>query len=176
MKVHFAIRLSSALLSWTELSQPDSSLTYLCRSLSNMDPLSIVAASFTLASSITKTTIAVARFSLDVHDASEDLDAISKELQTLSTLLGPLGNSLLRHGNAKEPSFCVLLGQIHDTVSGCRDVVTKIEATIVKYASRDTLWARMKWAMFGRDQTHKLRSSLESYKIALSIGLHVISM
>ena len=62
------------------------------------------------------------------------------------------------------------------TITGAQDVVKKIEITLGGYTGRNTIWMKMKWAMFGHEEVRKLRLSLESYKVALGIGLHVMSM
>lgn len=46
-----------------------------------MEPLTVVAASFTLPGCIVKTTLAITELSAEASDARGDLDAISKELQ-----------------------------------------------------------------------------------------------
>lgn len=141
-----------------------------------MEPLAVVAASFTLAGCVARAAVAVTEFSIDAKETSSDLANISKELQILSALIEPLSNGLSRYGNSNDVSFQHLLGQVSQTVSGCQQVVEKIERVIKKYKGHDTLWTKVKWSLFGKDQIHKLGISLESYKTALGIGLHVISM
>ncbi|KAH7110693.1 hypothetical protein EDB81DRAFT_369840 [Dactylonectria macrodidyma] len=140
-----------------------------------MDPFSIVATSSSLASCITKTSAVITVFSRDVRDASDDLDAIAKELIALVALLNPLSKSLSQKTPANGGTHSALLAQVDNTLSGCAAAVDQIEATLKKY-SRDRMWTKMAWAMFGHEDMQQLRSSLESYKIALGIGLHILSI
>jgi len=139
-----------------------------------MDPVSIVAAAFSLAGGIAKATTAITQFTRSVQSAAKDLDSISKELQALNGVLDPLARSLSRrrNGSALPDS---LIHQIGDTLDGCDAVVTLIIENVQKY-QRDTAWTKAKWVMFGQDDVLKLRESLEAYKMALSLGFHAISM
>ncbi|KAH6867555.1 hypothetical protein B0T10DRAFT_502328 [Thelonectria olida] len=139
-----------------------------------MDPFSIVATSFSLASCIAKTSMVITVFCRDVRDASDDLDAVAKELRVLGSLLDPLSTSLTQLGTNNR-AHDVLLTQIGDALSGCLAAVDQIESTIRKY-NRDKTWTKMKWAIFGQEDMEQLRRSLASYKIALGIGLHALSI
>jgi len=138
-----------------------------------MDPLSIAASSFSVAGGIAKAVIAVVEFARETKAAAEDLHAITRELQALSSILEPLTRTL-----SKTPEGTVsaaLAQQLESSLDGCALVVCQIEATVEKY-QRDGAWTRTKWVMFGRGDMVKLRESLEAYKMALSLGLHAISM
>jgi hypothetical protein len=52
-----------------------------------MDPLSITASCVTLVATISKLSISINGFVREVRDARRDLDAVSRELQSLKTLL-----------------------------------------------------------------------------------------
>ena len=54
-------------------------------------------------------------------------------------------------------------------------MVSLISVTVEKY-QKDGAWTRTEWVLVGRGDMEKLRASLEAYKMALSLGLHVISM
>lgn len=166
-----------------------------------MEPLQIAAAAFALASGIVVTTTIIAEVSAELHDASDDIEAIGKELQALQSLLGPLSNGLARFdsdsnkndgtenvdggasdigagGNKKgaKQSYASLLGQVEQTLAGALDVVKRIETTLRKFKGKNSLWVKFKWAIYSSGQIRKLRLSLESYKVALGIGLHVMTM
>ena len=49
-----------------------------------MDPLSIAAASFSIAGAIAKASVAIFEFSRVAHDAADDLTRMNAELQALS--------------------------------------------------------------------------------------------
>jgi hypothetical protein len=141
-----------------------------------MEPLQVAAAAVALTSGIIAVTTVLSKVSIEVRDASDDISAIAKELQSLQSLLGPVSSGIARFGQTSDPTFEALLGQIAGTIAGAKDVVSKTESTLQGYTGRNTLWMRLKWAMFGNEEVRKLRLSLESYKVALGIGLHVMSM
>ncbi|KAH6957827.1 hypothetical protein BKA56DRAFT_737589 [Ilyonectria sp. MPI-CAGE-AT-0026] len=138
-----------------------------------MDPLSIVTASFSLASGIAKASLSLSQFARDVRDSADDLDAISKEMQSLAAVLDPLTRSMARRRDGPLPEVLVL--QVDTTITGCVVVVEQIEQTIQKYL-RDKIWTSAKWVIFGKGDMAKLRESLESYTMALSLGLHATSI
>ncbi|MBE3047509.1 hypothetical protein IMZ48_34350 [Candidatus Bathyarchaeota archaeon] len=65
--------------------------------------------------------------------------------------------------------------QLHPTLTGCADVVGKIELSIRKY-QQEGAWTRTKWVTHGRGYMEGLRSSLESFKATLTVGLDIITM
>lgn len=138
-----------------------------------MDPFSIAVTSFSLAGCIAKTGMAVGQFTVVVREAAEDLEAVSKELHGLADVLGPLSSTLsrVRRGSSSE----TVVEQIDTTLEGCKLVVEQIGEKIQKY-QRDKAWTKAKWVAFGQDEMQKLRKSLEAYKLALSLGLQVISV
>ena len=138
-----------------------------------MDPLSIAAASFSIAGAIAKASIAIFEFSHQAKEASEDLQGVSRELQALSAILEPLARNISRAPKDTVPA--ALSKQLESSLEGCALVVSRIDVTVAKY-QEDGTWTRTKWVMFGRGDMEKLRASLEAYKMALSLGLHVISM
>ncbi|KAL6401540.1 hypothetical protein AUP68_15413 [Ilyonectria robusta] len=138
-----------------------------------MDPLSIVTASFSLAGAIAKASLSLSQFARDFRDSADDLDAISKEMQTLVAVLDPVTRSVARRRDGPLPEALVV--QVDATITGCVVVVKQIEQTIQKYR-HDKVWTSAKWVMFGKGDITKLRESLEAYTMALSLGLHAISI
>ena len=99
---------------------------------------------------------------------------VSKELNALNAVLDPLGRGLLRaKAGATLPDE--LLGRVSETLDGCSLVVDQISLNLNKY-QRDKIWVKMKWVAFGQADMSELRSSLEAYKMALSLGFSAISM
>ncbi|CAG9953270.1 unnamed protein product [Clonostachys rosea f. rosea IK726] len=141
-----------------------------------MEPISVVAASVALAAGIVKTVATIAEISVDLRDASDDLRDISNELALFQAFITPLTTGLSRFGAQSNLMLIPLLEQINSAVTGAMAVVEKIESLLVKYRGRLTLWLKLRWSLFGVDQIRKLRESLESYKVALGIGLHLMSM
>lgn len=138
-----------------------------------MDPLSIVSASFGLAGAIAKASVTIVEFTRDARDATSDLDALSAELRSLSTVLKPLTQSISGPTAAAVPE--TLIAQVKTTLFGCNTVVEQIEENIQKYR-RDRIVSMAGWALFGQTDTNKLRTSLEAYNTALSLGMHAISV
>jgi hypothetical protein len=138
-----------------------------------MDPLSIAASSFGIVGAIAKASISIIEFSQQAKDAADDLQRVSSELQALSAILDPLARNVSRAPQGTVPA--ALAEQLGSSLDGCALVVARIETAVEKY-QKDGAWTRTKWVMFGRGDVEKLRSSLEAYKMALSLGLHVVSM
>lgn len=137
-----------------------------------MDPLSIAAACFSLAGVTAKTLTAIVEFRRDVRDAPKDMDAIATELKAIAAMLTPLAGSL---STVATMAPAALIQKVEGVLSGCTAVVEQIDRTIQKY-QENRLFTRMNWIMFGQSDMEKLRESLEAYKIALDLGMHVISL
>lgn len=139
-----------------------------------MDPLSIAAASFSIAGAVAKASIAIFEFSREAKAAADDLSRVNSELQALTSILDPLARSLTK----TTPDGTISAGlaqQLESSLEGCALVLGQLEDLIGKY-QREGAWTRTKWVVVGRGDVEKLRESLEAYKMALSLGLHVISM
>ncbi|KPM39749.1 hypothetical protein AK830_g6831 [Neonectria ditissima] len=138
-----------------------------------MDPLSIVATSFSLAGAIAKVSITLTEFSRDFSASADDLSQISLELKALSTILDPITRVL--SSGRQSPLPAPLTKEVDNTLHGCLSVVRQTEEKISKY-QRDKAWTKTKWVLFGQGDVQKLRESLGFYKVALGIGLHTISI
>lgn len=137
-----------------------------------MDPLNIVASSFSIAGAIAKASVAIFEFSYEAKDAAEDLNRVHSELQALSSILDPLARCL----SASSPDTSDKLAQqLQGSLEGCSLVVAQI-ADLTERFRRDGAWTRAKWVRIGRGDMEKLRDSLEAYRMALSLGLHAVSM
>lgn len=135
-----------------------------------MDPLSIAAASFSIAGAIAKASVAIFELSRDASSAADDLSRVNAELQALSSVLDPLTRALSTSPVVPER----LAAQLQSTLEGCSLVVGQIAELVGRYR-REGAWSKAKWAMFGKGDVDKLRESLEAYKMVLSLGLHLIS-
>lgn len=138
-----------------------------------MDPLSIVSASLGLASVIAKVSATLTTFARDTRDAAKDLDAISDELKAISIVIVLIGKSM-PSPSAESPITETLLQHIDAMLSGTAALVEQIEENVQKYQSGKT-FSKAGWAMFGQGDMQKLRQGLESYKMALSLAMHVLS-
>jgi hypothetical protein len=117
-----------------------------------MDPLSITATCFGLIGTIGKTSLAITGFVHDVRSARSDLDSVSRELQSLKTLLELLVDDASNPTNGTFP-----------------------EKTLEKHEG-NKLSKNTMWVMGGKDDVAKLRSSLEAHKSALEIAFDMVTM
>ncbi len=90
-----------------------------------MDPLTITATCVSLASTITRTSLLVFGFMKDVRAARSDLDAVSRELHSLKTVLQLLAEDANDSANDSIPQ--TLQKQISGIVTNCTGVVEEIE-------------------------------------------------
>lgn len=141
--------------------------------LDSMDPLSITASCFTLAATITRVSYQVTEFVREVRDARSDLDAVARELLSIKTVLEILAD------DAKDPAqnnFPPTLGrQVTGILANCNDVVAQIERLLSSYQG-SRLTKGTKWALNGRGDAGKLRSTLEAHKTALDIALDMVAL
>jgi hypothetical protein len=138
-----------------------------------MDPLSIAGTCVSLVGTITKTSILVTGFVRDVRAARTDLDAVSRELLSLKTVLELLAEDVANPTGKGFPE--TLQKQISGIVTNCSGVVAEIEQTLKKQEGTG-LKKSAQWAVSGKEDIAKLRSSLEAHKSALEIALDMIAM
>lgn len=136
-----------------------------------MDPLSITTSCIALASCLAKTSSAVIGFTRDARNANKDMDAISAELQALAAILNPFTTSL--HTLTAVPE--TLVQRVDTILIGCRTVVDQIDKQLTKY-TRNKVFGKIGWVLFGQSDMQKLRDSLMGYKTALNLGIQIISM
>jgi hypothetical protein len=137
-----------------------------------MDPLSISTGCLSLISAITKISVEVTNFVRSVRAARRDLDAISRELLSLKTLLELLADDASQNSN--NVFLSTLQTQIAGIVSNCTLVLEEIGHVLKKHeGSKFTKAAQ--WALTGSQDVQKLRLSLEAHKSALEIALEMVS-
>jgi hypothetical protein len=139
-----------------------------------MDPLSISVSCITLITTITQVSIAVTSFVREVRDARGDLDAISRELVSLKSVLELLAEDTEGPHSATLPER--LKEQIIDILKNCKHVVTDVEASLKKH-SASRLGRAGHWvAGGGKGDMTKFRSSLETHKTALGLALDMVAI
>jgi hypothetical protein len=136
-----------------------------------MDPLTISATCTFLIVTVSKTAIVVTGFVRDVRGARSDLDAVSRELLSLRTVLELLADDVA--DPSKFPDS--LKKQITGIVTNCEGVVVQIEQTLAKHDGA-RLSKAAQWVMSGKEDMAKLRSSLEAHKSALEIALDMVAL
>lgn len=136
-----------------------------------MDPLSITTACVSLVCSVTKVSMQISDFVRKAREARGDLDAVSRELVSLKTVLEILSDDA---GTGKGfPNS--LAKQISGILTNCGGVLEQIETSLQKHAGGGITPA-VKWTLSGRDDMDKLRSNLEAHKSALDIALDMVSL
>jgi Fungal N-terminal domain of STAND proteins len=138
-----------------------------------MDPLSITAACITLVTTVSKVSIQINGFVREVRDARGDLDAVSRELISLKTVLEILSEDAANSTGGGFPQS--LVRQISGILTNCGGVLEQIEASLQKHAGGGVKRG-VKWSLSGRDDVNKLRSSLEAHKSALDIALDMVAL
>lgn len=138
-----------------------------------MDPLSITTTCFSLAGAIVKTSKAIAAFSRDAKDAQKDLAQLSGELDALQPILSMVAGHMASSAGKSVPAS--VLQELGTVLDGCKLSVKDIESNIERYRGQK-VWASTKWALYGEEDMDKLRGTLERYKSALGIGLHVFTV
>ncbi|KAK0647131.1 hypothetical protein B0T16DRAFT_458992 [Cercophora newfieldiana] len=137
-----------------------------------VEPILIAGSCFALAGNIAKASLAIADFIRHTRDAAKDMDAVSSELQALAAILTPLAHTT-NSAAASVPH--PLVEQVETVLSDCKGVVAQIDEIINKHRANG-VFTKTTWLLFGKSDVQKLRESLESYKMALSLGLHAISV
>jgi Fungal N-terminal domain of STAND proteins len=138
-----------------------------------MDPLSITATCITLVTTISKVSIQINSFVREVRSARGDLDAVSRELISLKTILEMLSEDAENSTGRELPQS--LVRQISGILTNCNGVLEQIEASLQKHAGGGVKRG-VKWSLSGRDDVNKLRSSLEAHKSALDIALDMVAL
>lgn len=138
-----------------------------------MNPLSVTATCIGLASTITRTSLVVMDFVQDVRTARSDLDAVSRELLSLKTVLELLADDVNDSTGQSIPQ--TLQKQIAGIVTNCTGVVVDIEDTLKKHDG-GKLSQAAKWVASGKNDVAKLQSSLEAHKSALEIALDMVTL
>src|ERR1700733_12013110 len=113
-----------------------------------MDPISITTTCIDLASTITRASLVVIGFVKEVRAARSDLDAVSRELLSLKTILELLANDVNDSTTQSVPQ--TLQKQISGIVTNCTGVVVDIEQTLKKHEG-GKLNKATKWVASGKN-------------------------
>ena len=136
-----------------------------------MDPLSITVACVSLTASIAKTSVSVSTFVRAVRSARSDLDAVSRELASLTTLLELIAEDAEDIENLPKP----LRKHIAGILTNCELVLVEVQRLIAKY-DQPGIVKGSKWALAGSEDVVKLQLSLEAHKSALEIALEMLTL
>ena len=138
-----------------------------------MDPFSIAGICVGLRSTIAKASLSITIFKREVRDAALEMDAVSRELLSLETVLETLARDITSPGREAYPPS--LAAQIPDILMNCNDVMTQLDQTLKKY-SRRYLGAGVQWSWVGKQDVDQLRSSFETFKNILSLTVKLSTL
>jgi hypothetical protein len=136
-----------------------------------MDPLSITVACVSLTTSIAKTSTSVTLFVRAVRAARSDLDGVSRELASLTTLLGILAEDAKDIDNFPD----TLRKHITGILANCELVLVEVQRLVAKY-DKPGVVAGSKWVLAGHEDVARLQLSLEAHKSALEIALEMVTL
>ncbi|KAF2474415.1 uncharacterized protein BDR25DRAFT_340892 [Lindgomyces ingoldianus] len=139
-----------------------------------MDPLSISVSCATLVGAVAKTSALVTGFVRDVRDARGDLDAISRELLSLKTVLELLADDTADISNTTIPP--TLQNQILGIIMNCDGVVAEMEASLKNHGDSKLGKAGYWTVGGGKGDMAKLRFGLEAHKSALELALDMVAI
>jgi len=134
-----------------------------------MDPLSITTGCVSLTAGMSNLVMRISMFVAEVRNARKDMDTVLRELASLQLSLGTLGSDSQHRGIAYLPGMKDGISQI---LVNIEMVTNQINDLLIKLSS-GRLGRRVQWAMTEKDEINKLRSSLESNKMALEVALTV---
>lgn len=135
-----------------------------------MDPLSITASCVGLTSAIITISKAITQLASELNDAKSELSRTNSELTALQALLQQIGNRAQEASDSGASVTEELHAQIQSIVENCHAVVDEISGIITKCSARMRGIRSAHWVLVRGDVT-RLRSSLESHKMSLTIGL-----
>ena len=138
------------------------------------DPLGITASCLALLTAVANTSKVVTGFIRDVREARGDLDAVSRELSSLTTILELLKEDVTDGDGGSIPNTLQI--QIKGILVNCESVVSDIESKLGKHGKSKTKKITYWTLGGGKDEVTKLRSTLEAHKTALDIALDLLAM
>jgi hypothetical protein len=130
-----------------------------------MDPLTIASACIGAISTISRLSIQVTGFVSSVREARKDMEAVSRELTSLSMCLATLRD------DSQTVNFPETLREV---VGNCDRIANEMAEVLRKLHTGKA--ARIRWTIGDRDQINKLRSSLESHKSCIDVALDMASL
>ncbi|EEU41994.1 uncharacterized protein NECHADRAFT_86134 [Fusarium vanettenii 77-13-4] len=137
-----------------------------------MDPLSIAAGCASLVSTIGTLSLSIQGFVRTCREARQDLDKVSRELQSLQLVLRLIEDDATKEENPLSQD----IGQhVLIIVLNCNSVILEIENCIAQYGQK-RLKAKVTWATGGQGDVEKLRKGLEAHKSSLELALIVHSL
>jgi STAND-like protein len=138
------------------------------------DPLSITSGCAGLLAAIASATICIHEFVRTIREAQSDLNGVSRELASLGSVLELIRQNAA-DGATSRPILETISRHLSGIISNCNVVVADIER-LLENCGNDGATATAEWALSGRGDMDKLRSSLEAHTSALSLASDMISL
>lgn len=132
-----------------------------------VEPLVIASSCVSITAGLANLMMKIGVFVSEVKAARKDMDAVHRELSSLQLCLTALRNDEMS-GKPSIPAD--LRDQVNQILVNIEMTINQINDMLIKLGS-GKLGRRIQWAMSERDAMNKFRSSLESNKAALEIGL-----
>lgn len=126
-----------------------------------MDPLSIAASCIGLTASIGKIGIGVHQFIREVQDARSDMDAVSRELGSLSMVLEIVAEDVQVHGFKLEDWMRL---QVVGIIGNCSGVMERFGASLQKY-QHNGMATNIKWSMVGKMEMEGFSRELAAHAV-----------
>ena len=137
-----------------------------------MEPLSITTGCVGLISGITNLSMHIALFVSEVRSARKDMDAVQRELASLSLCL----EALRIDCSSRRVDYPEAIREnLAQALINC-DVITQQIKELLNKLSSGRLGRRIQWSFNSRDDMAKLRSGLEAHKSSIEIALTVGSI
>lgn len=135
------------------------------------DPLSITTGCLSLIGVISKLSVQITLFAVEVHEALSDMAALRQELNSFSFSLDVLPH-LCEDGTAPYPED--LKRKLAGVISVCASIIKSMEDLLDKMSS-GSLARRVQWTTYGRKEMEKLRSNLKGHVLGIDIVMHTIN-
>ena len=135
-----------------------------------MDPFTVTTGCIGLLAGVAQLSVQIATFVSSVKHARRDMDAVLRELASLSLCLGMLRDN---SRNITYPDG--FRDNLMNVLENCNSVTNEMEAMLLKLSSTN-LGRRLQWTFKEKGEMDRLRSSLESHKSALEIALDMTSL
>lgn len=162
------VRLAKVLeLKLLPISRKRESTFYL--SIITMDPFSVTTGCIGLLAAVTQLSVQITTFVSSVKHAHRDMDAVLRELTSLSLCL-----KMLRDNSRNITYPDGFRDNLTGVLGDCNSVTNEMKATLRKLSSANL--GRLQWTFKEKGEMDRLRSSLESHKSTLEIALEMTSL
>ena len=137
-----------------------------------MDPFSITTGCLAIVTTIGQLSLAITNFVRQARHTRHDLDAVSGELGSLRTVLEMIAEDF---ASPNDEILTRLGSQIDGLLKECDRVLAEIAQLLSRFGNGSIVTASQ-WAISGKSDVDRLRSSLEAHKTGLSLALDVANL